>query len=217
MRMGKVAPDGRPGRTRPMVTAALLLLAACSSRSGDRPAAQTPSESPSTTNGDAAAVTTTTTGSVPSGTALTSSTTTRSNVTSPSFRPAVTTTTSPPEYSVPDDNAAPLPRPEPFSGVVVATTTTTMGPPVVAQNGASAPGVVLTPPYEAPMVTSLGYVGCQPSSSRAGLITVTATLTGGRFWLFPEEADGNRGTFTVNYLVSVNPPFPFHCSTAGRI
>jgi hypothetical protein len=122
-----------------------------------------------------------------------------------------------------------------------------MGPPVVAQNGASAPGVVLTPPYEAPMVTSLGYVGCQPSSSRAGLITVTATLTGGRFWLFPEEADGNRGTFTVNYLgrtddavtadgfdgdvtdlflrfpsgggtyVSVNPPFPFHCSTAGRI
>ncbi|MGH9022905.1 MAG: hypothetical protein ACRDV9_07380 [Acidimicrobiia bacterium] len=63
----------------------------------------------------------------------------------------------------------------------------------------SPPGVEMTPPYEAPTVTSVENLSCvaNPHSASSWDVRFNATLVGGRYWTYPEIFLDRVGTFAL--------------------
>ena len=153
---------------------------------------------------------TTTTGTAVAAAAETSSTTTTtaparraapptsSSSTAPaalrSPAPKASTTTTATQTEVPAENLVPGSGPQ-FS---TWTPPSDLAPSGVHTIWTPAPGVEMTPPYQAPaLVGPAEYVGCtRHNDNNLWHVTVRATLTGGRYWRFPGSANGNTGLFS---------------------
>jgi hypothetical protein len=152
-------------------------------------------DTPSTTT--QIAPVTVTTGAAPNRTRPTVTTATRTSPTAPPTTTKatvrVTTTTLPPAWQPSPESlvAVPNPRPAPLPS-----TTTTV---VVMNPDKTAPGVQMTPPYEAPTVTSVGPVTCtrRPEAPNHYNLSFTATLVGGRYWTYP-SGGGNGHTSSLS-------------------
>jgi hypothetical protein len=94
---------------------------------------------------------------------------------------------------VPAENLIVGPIPEPLSWTPTPTT--------MVVRPTTPPGVDMTPPYQSPIVTTVGPVSCRlgPETPDNWEIRFNATLVGGRYWTFPNFFDGNTGAFVVGW------------------
>jgi len=245
--MRAVVPT-RPARWSPpgiLLLLLLLLLGACSSPSPVPHQAAAPALTPAGPTPDSTATTappTTTNTTVASATGGTGARPQPAVVTT-TTKPKVvrsTTTTVPAGFQPVPANFVPVPDPPPLP--LPPTTGTTM----VVLNPAFGPipaGVEQTPPYEPPTVAVVGPVTCRanPDAAYNWEASFTATLVGGRYWLFPFGGTGNTGTFyqgvydaqhhpdgfdfnldqvwiktpanTDSVSVPITPAVPVHCPT----
>ncbi len=193
--------------SRLFLGAAILAAAGCSRGGSDE--ASTPMTTTFrsiVTDTTAAPTTTTAPAAASAGTSSTTTTgaparrpapTTSSSATAPAARRAPTpkapSTTVTTQWQVPAENLVPGPGPQ-FS---TWTPPSDLAPGSVQNVWTAAPGVEMTPPFQAPtLVGSVEYVGCtRHNDNNLWWVTVRATLTGGRYWRFPSLAGGNTGFF----------------------
>lgn len=197
-----------------LVLTALLLAGGCGSGSSDEAssapttttAATTPEQPTTTTTAPASAPepSSSTTTSVPATAALARrpNPTTSSSAPAPATRkaPATTTTT---EWHVPAENLVPGSPPQWSTWTPPSTVQA-----VVVNPWTPAPGVEMSPPYQAPAVGPVEYVGCtRQNANNLWMVQVRATLTGGRYWRFPSSASGNTGIFSSIHQSIVGDEF----------
>lgn len=191
--MRAVVPP-RPARWSPPGTLLLLLLGACSSSSTTPRQAAAPAPVDRTPDSTATTATPTTTAAAATGaTGARPQPAVMTTTTEPKVVRS-TTTTLPAGFQPVAPNLVPVPDPPPLP--LPPTTGTTM----VLLNPGFGPipaGVEQTPPYEPPTVTAVGPVTCKanPYAAYNWEVSFTATLVGGRYWLFPFGGTGNIGTF----------------------